>query len=198
MAIISAVIGAVMGGLLSWLAMTRVTDRQTRTELATTLTMTFMHRYSEPAFVRIRDEVDGFLASIRPYTWEEKVDAAREVCRRQDANAIQLYNRLHAVGMFFAEIGVGFATGLIDVRGLAIFDRLLPQYWHEMAPFIVAAHIEFGFEVDLTSPLVSQDLALFNKFRYAYAAMVEQGIARQPIALPADIDGPDERAAEDA
>lgn len=198
MALASAVIGAIMGGLLSWLALTKVTERQTKTELATTLTMTFMHRYSEPSFVAIRDEVDTFLARIRPYTAEEKIAAAREVCRRQDADAIQLYNRLHAVGMFFAEIGVGFAMGLIDVRGLAIFDRLLPQYWNEMAPFIVAAHIEFGFEVDPTSPLVLQDLALFNQFRYAYGAMTEQGIAREPTVLEAGTDGSERRGVEGA
>lgn len=183
MALASAAIGAILGGLLSWLALTRVTRSQTATELETTLTMAFMHRFSEPAFVAFRDDVDVFVSSIRNRPFEEQIAAARQVCRREDAASIRLYNRLHAVSMFFAEIGVGFETGLIDVRGLAIFDRLLPQYWHELAPFIVAAHIESGWVVDPAQPLVSQELELFNMFRYAYGAMVTQGIAREPPVL---------------
>lgn len=96
--------------------------------------------------------------------------------------------------MLFAEIGVGFQRGLIDAQGLAIFDRLIPYYWRELSPYVAAAHLEFGFPIDVSKPLADQKLTLFSKFAFAYNEMVLRGIARESeMQYPLQVDIEHER-----
>lgn len=179
--LLSALLGALVASVGGFVAVREVTERQTRRTIAATLGAGYMERFSTPEFVEVRDAVDLCLANVRGLTPDARLDRFREICRRDTAESIQMYNRLHAMSMLFAEIGVGFERGLIDAQGLAIFDRLLPYYWWELSPFIAAAHGEFGFEVDPDRPLAGQKLVLFSKFALAYNNMVAGGIAREPL-----------------
>jgi hypothetical protein len=156
-----------------------ITQSQTRKTISSALTTTFMHRFSASDFLPVRDEVDTFLAGLRGLTPSARLDRCAEICRRETPESIRIFNRLHSLGMLFAEIGAGFQQKLIDVEGLAIFDRILPYYWREMASYIAASHAEFGFPLDNTRPLAEQKLTLFSKFAYAYNEMHRYGIARE-------------------
>jgi hypothetical protein len=177
--LISALIGALVASVGGFIAVRDVAERQTRKTLAATLGAEYMARYSAPEFVLLRDEVDLCLATAKRLSAAARHEHYSRICRRDNAESIKAFNRLHALSMLFAEIGVGFQRGLIDAQGLAIFDRILPYYWRELSPFIAAAHVEFGFPVDLDRPLERQRLTLFSKFAYAYNEMVGRGIARE-------------------
>lgn len=177
--LLSAVLGALIATAGGFLALRQATEHQTKRTIAATLGADYMARFSEPAFVAVRDEVDICLASMRGLQPGARLERFTEICRRQTPESVRLYNRLHSTAMLFAEIGVGFHRGLIDAEGLAIFDRILPYYWWELSPFIAAAHREFGFVVDHARPLSEQRLVLFSKFAYAYNEMVSRGIARE-------------------
>lgn len=138
-----------------------------------------MARYSSREMIEIRDVVEAFLTEIRPLSFDAQVARCRELCLRTPGNA-QTYNRVHAVGMFFAEIGVCVKSRLIRPNEFTVFDRLVPYYWHRLTPFIIACHQYYGFEVDPNRPLIDQRLVLFEHFRYAYHKLKTMGIALEP------------------
>jgi hypothetical protein len=177
--VLSAILGAVIATIGGFFVIRSVTDRQTRHGISSTLAVDYMARYSAPGYIEIRDEVDVFLNTLDALSTRERDQRLAEVCRRADPDNVRIFNRLHALAMLFAEMGVGFQRGSIDAEGLAIFDRILPHYWQALSPFIAAAHREFGFPVDDTRPLADQPLVLFSKFAYAYNEMTRRGIARE-------------------
>lgn len=181
--LLSALLGALIATAGGFFTVKIISEAQTRNTIAATLAAGYMSRFSAPDMLETRDAVDLFLTGIRELPLEAKVERCAEVCRRDTAENVRLYNRLHALSMLFGEIGVGFQRGLIDAQGLAIFDRLIPYYWHELSPYIAAAHVEFGFPIDATKPLVDQKLTLFSKFGFAYKEMVQRDIAREANVL---------------
>jgi hypothetical protein len=192
--LLSAVLGALMATVGGYFAVREITKWQTRNTIAAALSAEYMARYSAPEFMEIRDVVDSCLTGMRDLTLEQRVERFRRICRRDDPESVRMYNRLHAVSMLFAEMGVGFQRGLIDVEGLAIFDRILPHYWWELSPYIAACHLSHGFPVDATRPLADQPLVFFSKFAYAYNQMVARGIAREPVTPPQPRLRPDGRS----
>ena len=138
-----------------------------------------MERFSSPGFLEIRDEAETFLFSIRKLGLSDQIAECREVCKRDTKEHVIVYNRLHALGMFFGEIGVYFQRGVIDRKSLRIFDRLLPYYWHELSPFIIACHIEYKHPIDLDRKPEDQNLVAFGKFGYAYKEMLRRGFAKR-------------------
>ena len=141
----------------------------------------FMERFSHPHYVQLRDGIEGFLTEIRNLPAKEKVERFRAICKRDTPDHVSLFNRLHALGMFFGEIGVAFERGLIDGKGLRIFDRLIPYYWDELSPFVVACHIEFGYEIDPAKPPEEQALTLFSKFCYSNREMERQKLSKRAL-----------------
>lgn len=109
-----------------------------------------MARFSGRDMVEMRHEIEALLSDMRLLSEQAKVERFRVICRRTK-DTVELYNQLHAVSMFFAEIGVCFKSRLFVKREFVVFDRLLPYYWHELAPFIIAAHREHGFAINATT-----------------------------------------------
>lgn len=132
----SAVLGALLATIGGFFAVRRVAKWQTDRTIAATLIAEYMARYSAPDFMETRDSVDICLSGMRDLPMDQRVERFSAICRREDPDSVRLYNRLHAMSMLFAEMGVGFQRGLIDAEGLAIFDRILPYYWWELTPFI--------------------------------------------------------------
>jgi hypothetical protein len=202
--IISTIAGALIGGLLSYVAIRAqiratqasvdaqiaeqkaLAEASMRKSIAVTKAASFMERFSSPSYMEIRDTVEEFLASIRSLAPKEKREACAAICRRDTPERIRIYNRLHAFGMLFSEIGVSFFHGTLDADGLIIFDRIIPHYWIELSPFIEACHFEFGFPLHESDPLDEQELVIFGKFLFAYKEMVRLGYARKSTLLPAE------------
>lgn len=155
----------------------------TSQNISVTKTSYFMERYSNPSFMEIRDEVELFLAKIAELSPPEKIDECLALCRKDTLERVRTFNRIHALGMFFGEIGVSFEYDHIDCDGLAIFDRIIPYYWKVLDPFVRACHIHYGFILDEQKDLSDQDLVMFTKFRFAYNEMVQNGLAKEPSQL---------------
>lgn len=198
--LLGALIGAIIGGWITARsakqqidAMKEATERQIMEQkniaerlsdesLSVARASSFMERFSSPSYMEIRDEVELLLMEMSKISPEERMAEFNLICLRDTEIRVRRFNRLHALGMFFAEIGVSFENGHLNCDGLAIFDRIIPYYWKEMEPFIRACHISFGFPLDSENSLADQPLIVFTKFRHAYKEMVRNGLAKEPVS----------------
>lgn len=170
------VVMVAQAGILVWALLL------TRRHFSATRAAALLERFSSNDFLQVRKDVDVFLQSLHALPPPERVAVCRQLCARTE-QTITRFNHLHAVGMFFVEVGVCIDSKLIIKRDLHAFDRLLPEYWHKLTPFIIACHREFGFEshcrsdsqIDITEPL-----SMFNYFRIAYKHLKDADMALEP------------------
>jgi len=122
--------------------------RITRAHYSATRAASLLERFSSGPMVEMRHEIEMFLSRLRRKEPRDRIETCRKVCERLGDNA-KLFNKLHALGMFFSEIGFFVEAHIIDPGELRIFDRLIPYYWSELTPFIIACHYEFGYAREL-------------------------------------------------
>jgi hypothetical protein len=160
---------------------------------------TMMARFSSRDCLEARNVTDAFIAELQALQEnEKKIEKCRELCRQfiQGASpeSIAKFNHIHAVGMFFGEIGFCYGQWprLIRGREFDIFNRLLPYYWKRLEPFIIACHDEFKLALQPDGKpmnlkigkvhLYVGRLRFFDKFRQGYKFMIDRGIAIEPEA----------------
>ena len=138
----------------------------------------FIQRFNSPGFQATRVAVDQYMHSLDSQDYETKCATFRTLLTTHTPENIILRDHIWSLCMLFSELG--FAKRSLQIHPTAVksLNRLIPCYWHALAPYVREFNIREDFlkERDkrpIDDPNVK--LGAFAGFRYIYLWFKQHG-----------------------